>query len=156
MLLNLVGNAIKFTETGEVVVDANWGAGILRLSVRDTGAGIPPESLARVFEPFQRGVGARVTGTGLGLAITRKLVELMGGTIKAGPAPRGGTTFDVCIPAALARSAATPQQEPAPQSALAPLLGRILVAEDNKNLRDLVELNLHELGARVPARRRRL
>ena len=145
MLLNLVGNAIKFTEKGEVVVQANWDAGKLRLSVSDTGTGIPPESLARVFEPFQRGVGARVTGTGLGLAITRKLVELMGGTIKASPAPRGGTIFDVCIPAALA-TLATPQQESAPQPALAPLLGRVLVAEDNANLRDLVEPYLHELG----------
>ena len=145
VLLNLVGNAIKFTEKGEVVLEANWDAGNLRLCVRDTGSGIPPESLARVFEPFQRGVGARVTGTGLGLAITRKLVELMGGTIKAGPVPRGGTVFDVRIPAALATLAA-PQDEPAPQAALAPLSGRVLVAEDNQNLRDLVELYLHELG----------
>ena len=145
VLLNLVGNAIKFTEKGEVQLEAGWDAGNLRLCVRDTGAGIPPESLARVFEPFQRGVGARVTGTGLGLAITRKLVELMGGTIQAGPAPGGGTSFDVCIPAALA-TLAPAQPKPAPQPAFAPLSGRVLVAEDNKNLRDLVELYMHELG----------
>lgn len=145
VLLNLVGNAIKFTEKGEVALEANWDAGNLHLRVRDTGSGIPPESLGRVFEPFQRGAGTRATGTGLGLAITRKLVELMGGTIQAAVAPRGGTTFDVCVPAALATPAA-PQREPAPQPALAPLAGRVLVAEDNKNLRDLVELYLHDLG----------
>ncbi len=145
VLLNLVGNAIKFTEKGEVALEADWNAGNLHLCVRDTGSGIPPQSLARVFEPFQRGVGARVTGTGLGLAITRKLVELMGGTINASPAPHGGTVFDVYIPAALA-TLATPVHKPAPQPELAPLSGRVLVAEDNKNLRELVELYLHELG----------
>ena len=145
VLLNLVGNAIKFTDEGEVVLTAGWDAGNLRLRVRDTGSGIPPESLERVFEPFQRGVGARVTGTGLGLAITRKLVELMGGTIRASSPPQGGTTFEACIPAELV-TLATPQPASAPQVVLPLLSGRVLVAEDNENLRDLVELYLHELG----------
>ena len=145
VLLDLVGNAIKFTDKGEVVLEANWDAGNLRLCVRTSGSGIPPASRDRVFEPFERGVGARATGTGLGLAITRKLVELMGGTIQAGPAPRGGATFDVCIPAALA-TLATPQPKPEPQPALAPLSGRVLVAEDDENLRALIEFYLHDLG----------
>jgi len=145
VLLNLLGNAIKFTDHGEVVLEARWDAGNLYLSVRDTGAGIPPESLAHVFEPFQRGIGARATGTGLGLAITRKLVELMNGTILASSAPGEGTTFEVRLPAALA-TPATPQRQPAPQPTLPLLSGRVLVAEDNENLRDLIELYLHELG----------
>jgi signal transduction histidine kinase/CheY-like chemotaxis protein len=145
VLLNLVGNAIKFTQDGGVVVEAGWDAGDLRICVRDTGTGIPPESADQVFEPFRRGAGERATGTGLGLAITRKLVELMGGKIRAGPAPGGGAEFEARIPAALATPAA-PQRQPPPQSALQPLSGRVLVAEDNENLRALVELYLRELG----------
>ncbi|MFA5915621.1 MAG: CHASE2 domain-containing protein [Burkholderiales bacterium] len=145
VLMNLVGNAIKFTEQGEVVLEARWDPDELQLVVRDTGVGIPPESLARVFEPFQRGIGPRAAGTGLGLAITRSLVALMDGTIRASSAPGGGTAFAVRIPAAQA-TPTMPQRQPEPQPALPPLSGKVLVAEDNENLRDLIEFYLHELG----------
>lgn len=145
VLINLLGNAIKFTERGEVELEARWDAGILEMDVRDTGTGIPSESLARVFEPFQRAAGARATGTGLGLAITRKLVELMGGTIRVSSVPDKGATFEVRIPAAEV-APAKPQRLPAQPALLAPLSGNVLVAEDNENLQDLVELYLHELG----------
>lgn len=145
VLINLLGNAVKFTERGEVVLDARWEDGNLHVNVHDTGVGIPPESLDRVFEPFQRAVGARATGTGLGLAITRKLVELMGGTIRVISSPDRGTTFEVDIPAAETSSAALQHLQPR-QASLLPLSGRVLVAEDNENLRDLVELYLHDLG----------
>jgi len=144
VLINLLGNAVKFTERGTVVLEARWRAGELELSVRDTGPGIPPESLERVFEPFQRVAASRVVGTGLGLAITRKLVELMGGTIIARSAADAGTTFEVRIPAAEIQQPAPEQLRPA--AAQAPLSGRVLVAEDNESLRELVELQLRELG----------
>lgn len=145
VLINLLGNAIKFTERGEVELAARWGAGTLEIDVRDSGVGIPFEALPYLFEPFRRGVGERATGTGLGLAITRRLVELMGGTIRASSVPGKGTTFEVRIPAAKVAPAAS-QRLPAQPVLLAPLSGKVLVAEDNENLRDLFELYLHELG----------
>src|SRR5262245_62011850 len=87
VLINLLGNAIKFTERGSVVLEARWQRteqspdGELELEVRDTGPGIAADSLQRVFEPFQRAAGSRVVGSGMGLTITRRLVELMGGSI---------------------------------------------------------------------------
>ncbi|HEX4798293.1 MAG TPA: ATP-binding protein, partial [Burkholderiales bacterium] len=143
VLINLLGNAVKFTERGEVVLEARWNAGDLRLKVHDTGIGVPAESLERVFEPFQRAPGTRATGTGLGLAVTRKLIELMGGSIRASSALNEGTTFEVRIPAA---EVAPPMPQRAERAAHPPLAGGVLVAEDNENLRDLVALYLRELG----------
>ena len=145
VLINLLGNAIKFTEHGEVTLDIGWSDGHLSAAVRDTGVGIPAESLARVFEPFQRMGGSRVEGTGLGLTITRKLVELMGGTIRASSVPGKGAEFAVRIPAAEVAPAA-PRQLRATPVAAPPLAGRVLVAEDVENLRSLIEIYLRELG----------
>ncbi len=99
ILLNLAGNAIKFTETGGVGVSAAWTDGALVLSVRDTGPGIPPERLPLVFEEFEQGDGSasrRHEGTGLGLAITRRLVTRMGGRIEAESRPGAGSRFTWC------------------------------------------------------------
>jgi CheY-like chemotaxis protein/anti-sigma regulatory factor (Ser/Thr protein kinase) len=141
VLINLLGNAVKFTEQGEVVLEVRWGAGELQMTVRDSGIGI----LERAFEPFVRVAGSRATGTGLGLAITRKLVELMGGTIRVSSAPSKGTTFEVRVPAAEAVPAV--RQRPQAQQAALPLLrGRVLVAEDVGHLRSLIEIYMRELG----------
>jgi signal transduction histidine kinase/CheY-like chemotaxis protein len=145
ILINLIGNAVKFTEHGEITLLVSWYEGNLFMTVRDTGVGIPPESLARAFEPFQRIGGSRAEGTGLGLTITRKLVELMGGTIRATSTPGVGTEFAVCIPAS--ETLPTPRADlvPAPKQT-APLAGNILVAEDVEHLRKLIEIYLQELG----------
>lgn len=145
ILINLLGNAIKFTERGEVALDVGWNEGELKMNVRDTGIGIPQENLARAFEPFQRLAGSRVEGTGLGLAITRRLVELMGGTIGATSAPGKGTEFAVRIPAAEAVRPARRDVRAEPV-ATSPLAGRVLVAEDVEHLRSLMEIYLRELG----------
>ena len=145
ILINLLGNAIKFTEHGEVTLDVSWSDGQLSTDVRDTGVGIPPESLARAFEPFQRIAGSRAEGTGLGLTITRKLVELMGGTIRASSFPGKGTEFAVRIPAAEA-TPAVPGHARAASAAASPLAGSVLVAEDVEHLRSLIEIYLRELG----------
>jgi signal transduction histidine kinase/CheY-like chemotaxis protein len=103
VLLNLVGNAIKFTETGSVQVELSTVAigrqtVALRIGVRDTGIGIAPEKQDRVFEQFSQAEGStsrRFGGTGLGLTISRQLVMLMGGTISVSSTPGQGSEFVV-------------------------------------------------------------
>ncbi len=101
VLVNLIGNAIKFTETGEIVVSAglelSQGQEIsLRFAVADTGIGIPGTKLYTIFHPFEQADGSttrRFGGTGLGLTISAKLVELMGGEIWVESKPGVGSTF---------------------------------------------------------------
>jgi PAS domain S-box-containing protein len=143
VLLNLLSNAVKFTERGEVVVlvDAvETGAGSYRveLAVRDTGIGIPPEALERLFTSFSQ-VDASTTrrfgGTGLGLAISKRLVELMGGTIDVESEQRKGSTFRITLPV----SAAEVPPRIALDDGLAHLSGkRILVVDDNATNREIV------------------
>ena len=121
ILLNLAGNALKFTEHGSVQVrlerhastdaniDANSAANrgpemMLSCSVRDTGIGMTPEQLARVFEPFTQADGSvtrRYGGTGLGLSIVQRLVQMMGGQIEADSVPGAGSCFRFVVPVAL-------------------------------------------------------
>jgi PAS domain S-box-containing protein len=101
VLLNLAGNAIKFTETGGVSVVVEPGAdGRLLFEVRDTGIGIAPEEQARIFLEFEQaegGLNRKFGGTGLGLAISRRIVEGMGGNIEIESTPDQGSTFRVSI-----------------------------------------------------------
>ena len=101
VLLNLLGNAIKFTETGSVRVTAERQGAELRVSVRDTGIGVPVEDTERIFESFQQGksgISGKYQGTGLGLAISRQLVEMHGGRIWVKSAAGQGSTFTFTIP----------------------------------------------------------
>jgi len=103
VLLNLAGNAIKFTATGGVAVvvePAVWPDEV-QITVRDTGIGIAPEAQARIFEEFEQADGGttrRHGGTGLGLAITKRIVARMGGRIELASAPGAGSTFTVTVP----------------------------------------------------------
>jgi signal transduction histidine kinase len=101
IVLNLVENAIKFTETGSVTVEVGREPGGWLLRVTDTGIGIPPEARGAVFEPFWQGEDALTrtrSGLGLGLAITRELVTTLGGTIELASEQGRGTTFTVRFP----------------------------------------------------------
>ncbi|MEZ5286537.1 MAG: ATP-binding protein [Vicinamibacterales bacterium] len=106
MLLNLIGNAVKFTERGGVTVRlrrAPADTGHVVCTVHDTGPGIPADRLALLFQPFSQvdsSLARRSGGTGLGLAISRRLVELMGGAVSLRSRPGHGSSFRVTLPAA--------------------------------------------------------
>ena len=141
ILFNLVGNAIKFTEKGEVRIDASLLPGSsdsfarVLVTVRDTGIGIPEEHLNVIFEPFVQGEGAytrRFQGAGLGLSIVRRLVKLLGGEVAIDSTPGEGTTFYVSLPFKLPSGDRNQIDQVArviALSAKAPL--RILFAEDD-------------------------
>jgi signal transduction histidine kinase len=107
ILINLVSNALKFTENGEVVIRVLPGEEVVVFEVEDSGAGIPAEEQERIFEKFHQVEGQRTHhqgGTGLGLAITRELVELMGGEIHAhSDGPGRGSIFRFTLPAVKSR-----------------------------------------------------
>jgi signal transduction histidine kinase len=101
VLLNLVGNAIKFTERGEVTIRVADSADALNVSVRDTGIGIDPVNLGSLFKPFHQievGLARRHEGTGLGLSICRRLLDLMGGTIGVDSKVGEGSCFHFTLP----------------------------------------------------------
>ena len=101
VLLNLVGNAIKFTDSGEIAIKVAVGDGVYTLSVRDTGPGIDPADQNRIFEEFQQADSSSTktkSGTGLGLSISQRIVSMHGGRIWVKSAPGRGSTFFVKVP----------------------------------------------------------
>jgi len=152
ILLNLLGNAIKFTEQGRVTLRCRYQEDEpprLFVDVEDTGIGVPPGDPERLFEAFVQGdpSDARAFGgTGLGLAISRSLARLLGGDISLASVPTGGSCFTLSLPAHLepavtgADAATTTVQR---------LPGRVLVVEDNATNRVLIRLLLEALGTTV-------
>ncbi|MCX7898391.1 MAG: ATP-binding protein [Rhodocyclaceae bacterium] len=151
VLVNLIGNALKFTDQGEVGVVMSWREGILRAEVRDTGIGIAPDVLQRLFQPFAQADASttrRFGGTGLGLALCKRLIELMEGKIGVESAPGRGSTFWFEVPCPLAAMRIVLDQDGAP----APMRqAKILLAEDNAVNRRIAEAMLGKLGHRVVA-----
>ena len=140
VLINLLGNAIKFTESGEVSLRVAPDAGssvptALRFTVSDTGIGIPSEKLGQVFEPFTQANSSttrRFGGSGLGLTISKRLVELMGGRIWAESTVGKGSVFAFAVPFESWAAADRPTAAPAGTGFNAPLPAlRILLAEDS-------------------------
>ncbi len=140
IILNLVGNAIKFTEKGSIVVTAQVieradGRAVLLFSVRDTGIGIPPELHDRVFQPFAQADGSTSRtygGTGLGLTICKRLVDAMNGLIWIESEPGRGSEFCFTLPFMLAeRVARASEASPEPMAANLQRGLRILVVEDH-------------------------
>jgi len=144
ILTNLVGNAIKFTERGEITLRAfvdllRQDHTIIHFAVADSGIGVPPEKLAFLFDPFTQADSSthrKYGGTGLGLAIAKELVEVMGGQMWAESAPGRGSTFHFTLPVRGRRSAVP---VPAAHEKFAGLSA--LIADDNRTQRDtLAEL----------------
>jgi PAS domain S-box-containing protein len=138
IVTNLVGNAVKFTERGRIVLRILPEAEGFRLEVADTGPGIPQTMLGRIFDPFDQldpSNTRRHGGSGLGLAICRDLARLMGGEITVSSVEGEGSTFTVRLPLAPTQTAPTDQPAGAGHGALAASPGgrplRILAAEDN-------------------------
>ncbi len=155
VLLNLLGNAVKFTDAGSVTLRASMRDDLLRVEVEDTGIGIAPEARARLFAAFAQADGSmtrRYGGAGLGLAISRKLVEGMGGAIDFASSGARGTTFwfTARLKAAVeeAVEAAPRAESPAPGEA-PPLTGRVLVVEDNLVNQKIAAQILRRLGLEV-------
>jgi len=141
ILLNLLGNAIKFTETGVITISVMVASSqdktcSIRLGVSDTGIGMTDETVSRIFNSFEQADNSttrRFGGSGLGLSICRRLAELMGGTIRAKSTPDKGSTFIVELPFEI--SAIQPEIMPDQQQELPAAKGKtalkLLVAEDN-------------------------
>jgi signal transduction histidine kinase/ActR/RegA family two-component response regulator len=157
VLFNLIGNAVKFTEKGSVSVTASHralpdGRVELQLGVHDTGIGIPPETLPRLFERFVQAdstTSRRYGGTGLGLAITAEIVTLMGGRIHVRSEAGQGSHFEVTIPMAPGDASQLASLGASRDTTPDALLGaglRILVAEDNEVNQLLIQALLREMG----------
>jgi len=159
VLLNLVGNAIKFTERGSVSLELSALSGQtervarVRFKVLDSGIGVPPEAMNRLFQPFQQVEavrGRRQGGTGLGLAISQKIIEAMGGRIEVNSRAGVGSTFhfdlgfeiDPNPPAADAIDSSMSAFDALPQA----LGGTVLIVEDNAVNRIIAEEMLQSLG----------
>ena len=157
ILVNLVGNAIKFTHQGEIVIQAEpiketESEAIVHFSVQDTGIGISPERKSAIFDRFTQADGSttrKYGGTGLGLTISKQLVEVMGGKIGVESTPGVGSTFwfDLTFEKQPPEKRGT-----APLSLLGPVklsAARILVVDDNQTNRFILTKNVEAMGCRV-------
>src|SRR6187455_1832086 len=158
VLLNLLGNAIKFTESGEVALgvapDADPSVpGVLRFTVADTGIGIPGEKLGAVFERFTQADSSttrRFGGSGLGLTISKRLVELMGGRIWAESTIDKGSTFSFTVPFEIRPAGEMRKAAPLDTAPEAPLPAlRILLAEDSADNRTIIRAFMEDTPYQV-------
>ncbi len=157
IIANLLGNAVKYTDQGQIELLVKYEFRQLVIQVTDTGPGISVDKLRMLFQPFTQvddSMSRRFGGTGLGLSISRKLAERMGGTATAKSDLGKGSVFTIAVPAQISPSGS----ESSPQSAASQSLDstaltgrRILVAEDHLSLRNLAVLCLQKAGAEVVA-----
>ena len=158
-LFNLLSNAAKFTREGEIglVVKAEIDDGTdwVRMSVSDSGIGIPPEKIDQVFEEFSQADDSTTRnygGTGLGLPISRRFCQMMGGDITVKSTPGKGSTFTIRLPANVGRAVEDSEATGEPPKAVTPQPGKervVLVIDDDPNALDLLGRTLQGAGLRV-------
>ena len=159
VLHNLVGNAVKFTDQGRVVLSISPiivpGQSLrVRFAVCDSGIGMEPETIKRIFDPFSQAdesISRRYGGTGLGLTICRRLTELMGGTIEVESTPGQGSCFTVILPMKTPLGAVVPADAPVRQDSFERNALQVLLAEDQPVGRLYATRLLERLGHRVTA-----
>jgi signal transduction histidine kinase len=156
ILINLLGNAVKFTDSGGVTLSVRHAAPregqvVLRFEVRDTGVGIHPEQVERLFQPFEQGGDAakRIGGTGLGLAISRQLVRMMGGDIQVESLPGAGSSFWFEIPLPVDEATAAPASPEQMPIGYEGARRRLLVVDDVPGNRSMLTEMLTVLGFEV-------
>jgi len=149
VLVNLISNAIKFTDRGSVHLDLNMRHEIATFTVTDTGRGIPESEVARIFEPFERGRAAKgAPGLGLGLTISKMLATLMGGDIRVDSTVGAGSRFRLRVHLGV-RAEATGPAKPLPRLGYAGPRRTLLVVDDNLDHRGVVREALTPLGFTV-------
>ena len=157
VLHNLIGNALKFTARGHVGLAVGMSDGLLRFCVSDSGEGIPPEAIERIFDAFEQGPSSTApsrSGAGLGLTISRRLARAMGGDVTCRSIPGKGTTFEFTIAFRPTPKTPTPRPSLAEELAAAgetagpPVVrtGRVLVVEDNEVNALVVRGMLEQMG----------
>lgn len=146
VISNLLRNAIKFTQHGEVEISLKPGVKGLRVEVRDTGIGIPPEQIGQIFQPYQQSHNNRSqTGTGLGLSICKQLVELMGGEIGVSSKLKEGSLFWFDLPLTFVTDTPSPLPQNDPW-----LRGlRLLVVDDNHTVNRVIQEQAHNWGMKA-------
>jgi TMAO reductase system sensor TorS len=157
VLTNLVGNAIKFTERGEVRVSMGLAervgdACVLRFEVKDTGIGIAPDALHNIFDAFSQAdatMRRKYGGTGLGLTIAKQLAQVMGGTVGVDSMPGHGSTFWFTVRVPAIRASGNHGSAAATDAVPSSFSGRVLLAEDNPVNRELAVAMLEAVGIEV-------
>jgi signal transduction histidine kinase len=153
ILVNLIGNAIKFTERGRVELSVTCAertdtGAVLHFTVTDTGIGIDSAALERLFKPFtqaENSMTRRYGGTGLGLAISVRLAQAMGGLLQVKSTLNQGTTFRLILPCKLPEAVTPAQLDDASRFVVPNLRGRVLVVEDDVVNRQVIELFLTKI-----------
>ena len=159
-LINLVNNAIKFTDQGHVKVNTSFeiidSKEFVCIDVEDTGIGISPKAQQKIFDSFtqaDQGTAKKMAGTGLGLAITKQLAELLGGTVRLASKQAEGSTFSILIPVGRKRKDQSTdndlQYQNTQQNEKLQLSGKCLVAEDEAANQHLMKILLEKMGLSV-------
>ena len=149
VLINLVGNGVKFTERGEVRLAVRADPAGLVFEVSDTGPGVPEAFLARIFEPFSQAdatLSRRHGGTGLGLAIAKRLAGLMDGRLEVAPRPGGGSVFTFTIPLQAIGDGAAVRPGSSPEQLAWGRKPSVLVVEDDPTCQFTFHMMLNQLG----------